>query len=64
MSSNNLQFREYIDFTLKKRFGIITLNRLHRSNAFDIKQFENLKQAVKYCQNNEKIKGLILTNSL
>lgn len=63
MSSNNLQFGEYIDFTIKKRFGIITLNRLHRSNAFDIKQFENLKQAVKYCQKDEKIRGLILTNN-
>ena len=50
MSSNNMQFGEYIDFTVKKRFGIITLNRLHRSNAFDIQQFENLKNAVKYCQ--------------
>ncbi|MFX1302681.1 MAG: enoyl-CoA hydratase/isomerase family protein [Promethearchaeota archaeon] len=63
MSSNNLQFGEYIDFTVKKRFGIITLNRLHRSNAFDIKQFENLKKAVEYCQKEDKIRGLILTNN-
>ncbi|MFX1379815.1 MAG: enoyl-CoA hydratase/isomerase family protein [Promethearchaeota archaeon] len=63
MSSNNLQFGEYIDFTIKKRFGIITLNRVHRSNAFDITQFENLKKAINYCQNNQKIRGLILTNN-
>ncbi|MFX1569650.1 MAG: enoyl-CoA hydratase/isomerase family protein [Promethearchaeota archaeon] len=63
MSSNNMQFGEYIDFTVKKKFGIITLNRVHRSNAFDIKQFENLKKAVQYCQNEEKIRGLILTNN-
>ncbi|NVM37306.1 MAG: enoyl-CoA hydratase/isomerase family protein [Candidatus Lokiarchaeota archaeon] len=63
MSSNNLQFGEYIEFTIKKRFGIITLNRVHRSNAFDIKQFENLKKAVEFCQNDEKIRGLILTNN-
>jgi len=62
MSSNNLQFGEFIDFIVKKRFGIIVLNRIHRSNAFDIKQFLNLKKAVKYCQTEEKIRGLILTN--
>ena len=62
MASNNLQFGEYIEFTIKKRFGIITLNRIHRSNAFDIKQFENLKKAVEYCQREDKIRGLILTN--
>ncbi|MFW9818085.1 MAG: enoyl-CoA hydratase/isomerase family protein [Candidatus Thorarchaeota archaeon] len=63
MSSNNMQFGEYIDFTIKKRFGIITLNRLYRSNAFDIQQFENLKEAIKYCQKDKKIRGLILTNN-
>ena len=63
MSSNNLHFGDFIDLTIKKRFGIITLNRVHRSNAFDIKQFENLEKAVDYCQNNKKIRGLILTNN-
>jgi len=63
MSSNNLHFGDYIDFTIKKRFGLITLNRIHRSNAFDIGQFENLKKAIEYCQKNEKIRGLILTNN-
>jgi len=63
MSLKNLQFGEYIDFTVKNRFGIITLNRVHRANAFDINQFENLKKAIKYCQEEEKIRGLILTNN-
>ncbi|MFX0144553.1 MAG: enoyl-CoA hydratase-related protein, partial [Candidatus Hodarchaeota archaeon] len=63
MSSNNMHFGEYIDFSIKKRFGIITLNRIHRSNAFDIKQFENLRRAVKFCQDQEKVRGLILTNN-
>jgi enoyl-CoA hydratase/carnithine racemase len=62
MTSINLQFGEFIDFIVKKRFGIIILNRVNRSNAFDIKQFVNLKKAVKYCQTEEKIRGLILTN--
>jgi len=59
----NLNFGEYIDFTIKKRFAIITLDRIHRSNAFDINQFENLKKAVEYCQEDNKIRGLILTNN-
>jgi enoyl-CoA hydratase/carnithine racemase len=63
MPSNNLQFGEYIDFTIKKRFGIVTLNRVHRANAFDIEQFENLKRTVEYCQEDDKIRGLILTNN-
>ncbi|MFX1243175.1 MAG: enoyl-CoA hydratase/isomerase family protein, partial [Promethearchaeota archaeon] len=63
MSSSNLPFGDFIDFTIKKRFGIITLNRLHRSNAFDIEQFENLEKAVEYCQESERIRGLILTNN-
>jgi enoyl-CoA hydratase len=63
MSSNSLQFGEYIDFTVKRHFGIIKLNRLHRSNAFDIRQFENLKKAVEYCQIEKKLRGLILTNN-
>ena len=63
MGSNKFEFGDYIEFEIKKRFGIITLNRVHRSNAFDIHQFENLKKAVKYCQKDEKIRGVILTNN-
>ena len=63
MSSNDLDFGKYIEFSVKKRFGIITLNRVHRSNAFTIEQLENLKKAVEHCQNEEKIRGVILTNN-
>ncbi len=54
MTINNIKFGEYIEFTVKKRFGIITFNRLHRSNAFSIEQLENLKKIVEYCQSNRK----------
>ncbi|MFX0075324.1 MAG: enoyl-CoA hydratase/isomerase family protein [Candidatus Hermodarchaeota archaeon] len=62
MSFNNLVFGEHIEFSVKKRFGVITLNRIHRSNAFTQAQLEHLKKAIEYCQNNIKIRGLILTN--
>lgn len=63
MSSSNVDFGKYIDFSVKKRFGVITLTRTHRSNAFTIQQLENLKKAVGYCQNEEKIRGILLTNN-
>ncbi len=63
MSSDDLDFGEYIEFSIKRRFGIITLNRIHRSNAFTVDQLKNFKKAVQYCQDNEKIRGLILTNN-
>jgi enoyl-CoA hydratase/carnithine racemase len=63
MSINNLDFGEYIEFSVKKRFGTITLNRVQRSNAFTIDQLRHLKKAIEYCQNNDKIRGLILTNN-
>ena len=63
MASNNLNFGEYIEFEVNKRFGVITLNRVHRSNAFTIDQLRNLKNAIEYCQKNEKIRGIILTNN-
>jgi enoyl-CoA hydratase/carnithine racemase len=62
MLVNNLDFGEYIQFSVKKRFGVITLNRTHRSNAFTQEQLENLKKAINFCQSYNKVKGLILTN--
>jgi len=32
MGSNKFEFGDYIEFEIEKRFGIIPLNRLHRSN--------------------------------
>ena len=63
MSVNNLDFGEHIQFSVKKRFGIITLDRIHRSNAFTQDQLENLKKAIEYCQEESKIRGIILTNN-
>lgn len=61
MSLKDLDLGEYIEFNVKKRFGLITLNRVHRSNAFTVEQLRFLKKAIEYCQNSEKIRGLILT---
>ncbi|MBY9018994.1 MAG: enoyl-CoA hydratase/isomerase family protein [Candidatus Lokiarchaeota archaeon] len=55
------KFGEYIEFSVNRHFGIITLNRIHRSNSFTIDQLKHLKKAIEFCQNNEKIKGIILT---
>jgi enoyl-CoA hydratase/carnithine racemase len=63
MSSNNFDFGEFIEFSIKKRFGIIKLNRINRANALTIEMEKNLKKAIEYCQNNEKIRGLILTGN-
>lgn len=63
MSVNNLDFGEHIEFSVKKRFGIITLDRTQRSNAFTQNQLEHLKKAIEYCQNDSKIRGLLLTNN-
>jgi enoyl-CoA hydratase/carnithine racemase len=61
MSSDDLDFGQYIEFSIQKRFGMITLNKVNRSNAFTIEQLEYLKKALIYCQKSDKIKGLILT---
>ena len=61
MSENHFDFGDYIDFSVNRHFGIITLNRIHRSNSFTINQLKHLKNAIESCQNNEKIKGIVLT---
>jgi len=63
MSPLKSKFGKYIEFSVKKRFGIIVLNRTHRANAFTIDQLEYLKDALQYCQTNHKIKGVLLTNN-
>lgn len=63
MSPLESKFGKYIEFSVKKRFGIIVLNRTHRANAFTIDQLEHLKDALQYCQTNHKIKGVLLTNN-
>ncbi len=63
MKSKNFDFGEYIEFKVQKRFGVITLNRVHRANAFTIEQLRNLKKAIEFCQEEEGIRGIILTNN-
>ena len=63
MSVNNLDFGEHIEFSVKKKFGIITLDRTERSNAFTQEQLGHLKEAIEHCQNDNKIRGLVLTNN-
>ncbi len=63
MILNNEDFGEFIEFSVSKRFGIIKLNRVHRANALTIDMVKNLKKALIHCQNNEKIRGIILTGN-
>ena len=63
MTSNKVDFGEFIEFSVSKRFGIIKLNRVHRANALTVDMAKNLKKAIEYCQNNEKIRGIILTGN-
>jgi enoyl-CoA hydratase len=61
MSENHFDFGDYIDFYVNRHFGIITLNRIHRSNSFTIEQLKHLKNAIEFCQSNDNVKGIILT---
>lgn len=63
MSSRDPSFGDYIAFSVKKRFGVIILDRTHRANAFTIDQLEHLRNALQYCQNSDKIRGVLLTNN-
>ncbi len=58
-----LHFGEYIEFSKEKRFGVIKLNRTHRSNAFTIDFLRDLRDAITYCQDAENIRGILLTNN-
>ncbi|MFX1338983.1 MAG: hypothetical protein ACFFDK_10265 [Promethearchaeota archaeon] len=48
---NDEDFGEFIEFSIRKRFGIISLNRVHRANALIIDMVKKLKNAIEYCQN-------------
>jgi len=61
MSLEKFNFGEFIEFSIKKKFGIIKLNRVHRGNAIITEMAKDLKKVIKYCQNSEKIRGIILT---
>ena len=63
MTSTNVDFGQFIEFSINKRFGIIKLNRVNRANALTMDMAKNLKKAIEYCQNNDKIRGLLLTGN-
>ena len=63
MSSENMEFGEFIEFSIKKKFGFIKLNRIHRGNAIITEMAKNLKKAIEFCQNSEKVRGIILTGN-
>jgi len=63
MTSENSRFGEFIEFSIKKKFGIIKLNRTHRGNAITIQMAKELKKAIEFCQNSEKVRGIILTGN-
>ncbi len=63
MSLENIDYGNFIEFSIKKKFGIIKLNRVHRGNAITIEMAKNLKKAIEFCQNSEKIRGIILTGN-
>jgi enoyl-CoA hydratase/carnithine racemase len=54
-------FGNFIEFSIQKNFGIAKLNRIERSNSFTIEFLRDLKACIEFCQQNDKIKGLILT---
>jgi len=63
MSSEKFNFGEFIEFSIKKKFGIIKLNRVNRGNALTIEMVKQLKKAIEFCQNSDKIRGIILTGN-
>ncbi len=63
MSSQNTDFGNFIEFSYKKKFGIIKLNRIHRGNAITTEMAKNLRRALEFCQRTDKIRGIILTGN-
>ncbi|MFX0022106.1 MAG: enoyl-CoA hydratase/isomerase family protein [Candidatus Hermodarchaeota archaeon] len=63
MAIENLDFGEFIEFSMKKKFGIIHLNRVNRGNAITTEMAKDLKKVLEFCQNSEKIRGIILTGN-
>jgi enoyl-CoA hydratase/carnithine racemase len=56
-----MKFGEFIEISIKKKFGLIKLNRIHRGNAITTEMAKNLKKAIEFCQASGKIRGIILT---
>jgi len=63
MNVNNLNLGEHVKFNVKKRFGIITLNRPEKANALTLEMLKDLKKAIDHCQQAENIRGILLTGN-
>ncbi|MBD3340244.1 MAG: hypothetical protein GF353_14115 [Candidatus Lokiarchaeota archaeon] len=61
--TSNLDLGQFINFKILKRFGIITIARPEKANALTLDMVKNLKKAIVYCQENRKIRGILLTGS-
>lgn len=61
MINEKEKFGKNIKFDIKKRFGIIMLDRTERGNALTPTMLKNLKNALQFCQNSDKIHGILLT---
>lgn len=58
--SNELNLSENVEFSIKRRFGIITLNRPERGNALTVQMLKDILNILEQSQYNEKVRGLIL----
>ena len=63
MDKKEYNFGEFIEFSIQKRFALIRLNRIKRANALTLEMLQDLKKAIVYCQESDKIRGLILTGN-
>ncbi|MHA1197421.1 MAG: enoyl-CoA hydratase/isomerase family protein [Promethearchaeota archaeon] len=63
MNVNNLNLGEHVKFDVKKRFGIITLNRQEKANALTLEMLKDLKKVIDHCQQAENIRGILLTGN-
>jgi len=61
MSSNELELGKNIKFSTKRRFGIITISRQESGNALTLKMLKDLKKCILHCQENPKIRGILLS---
>lgn len=59
--SDDIELSDNIEFSIKKRFALITLSREERYNALTVEMLKNLKDLLEYCQDSNKIRGIILT---
>lgn len=59
--TSELDLGENVKFSISKKFGKIILSRLQSGNAITIDMLKDLRNILVHCQDNEKIRGIILT---